>query len=569
MLSGRTPYAGDNSLAVMAQAPSLRAAAARPRMQPGVSPQLAAIVARCLLRKPDDRYDDVAALVDALDHPEAADLSLLDRADEGGGASFFRSPAFKGIAVSVAFIAAFIASPSFSSSFGTGRQGMDSFEKTRFELMSLVQRNKVKYLELQFTDVAGMVKNLTIPAGELDASLSKGIWFDGSSIEGYARVAESDMYLMPDPSTFAIVPWRSKGDAIARLICNVHTPDDQPFGGDPRAALIRAVQDAKAMGLSVLHEPRDGVLPPPHGPWGRDRPARAPRQRRLFRRILGHRRPAPLPADVHPRFLRHSVEAMHHEVAGGQHEVDFLDADSLSTADNVITFRLALKAIAQRNGLYGTFMPKPIEGMSGSGMHVHQSMSYAANGADAFSDPGDPHGLSKIAKHFIAGQLAHAKGMCAILAPLVNSYKRLVAGYEAPVHLSWARINRAALIRVPRSAESGRARMELRCPDPSCNPYLAFTVMLAAGLDGIRRELPAIDATEENPYSVEQSRGRARIPPARLPRRGDRGAGGGRGGLRRARAPHSPPLHRGQADRMARGDCEVTPWEIAKYLPNY
>jgi glutamine synthetase len=446
---------------------------------------------------------------------------------------------------------------------------MDSFEKTRFELMSLVQRNKVKYLELQFTDVAGMVKNLTIPAGELDASLSKGIWFDGSSIEGYARVAESDMYLMPDPSTFAIVPWRSKGDAIARLICNVHTPDDQPFGGDPRAALIRAVQDAKAMGLAYCTSPEmeffllrmghEGeIVPPvPHDSAGYF-DASSDTVAQLRSELMSTLDSFGIP-----------VEAMHHEVAGGQHEVDFLDADSLSTADNTITFRLALKAIAQRNGLYGTFMPKPIKGMSGSGMHVHQSMSYAANGADAFSDPGDPHGLSKIAKHFIAGQLAHAKGMCAILAPLVNSYKRLVAGYEAPVHISWARINRAALIRVPRSAESGRARIELRCPDPSCNPYLAFTVMLAAGLDGIRRELPEVGATEENPYAAEQSskRGEDTLPSsldAALEALEQDEV------IRSALGPHiARRFIEAKRIEWEEAYSEVTPWEIAKYLPNY
>jgi glutamine synthetase len=192
------------------------------------------------------------------------------------------------------------------------------------------------------------------------------------------------------------------------------------------------------------------------------------------------------------------VESMHHEVAPGQHEIDFRYSDALTTADNAVTFRVAMKIIAQINGLYATFMPKPIRGISGSGMHVHQSLVYRATGKNAFADPGDPHGLSKIAKQFIAGQLAHARGMCAVLAPLVNSYKRLSAGYEAPVHISWARINRAALIRVPRAWSDDATRLELRCPDPSCNPYLAFAVMLTAGLDGIRRNLSAPEATEEN-----------------------------------------------------------------------
>jgi glutamine synthetase len=414
-----------------------------------------------------------------------------------------------------------------------------------------------------------MVKNLTIPAGELDGSLSKGIWFDGSCIEGYARVAESDMYLMPDPSTFAILPWRSGGEAIARFICNVHTPDDQPFGGDPRAALIRAVLEAEAMGLVYSTSPEmeffllrmghDGeIVPPvPHdsaGYFDASSDTVAELRSQMMSTLAS---------------FRIGVEGMHHEVAGGQHEIDFLDANALSTADNTITFRVALKAIAQRNGLYGTFMPKPIQGLSGSGMHIHQSMSYAATGRDAFADPGDPHGLSKIAKHFIAGQLAHAKGMCAILAPLVNSYKRLVAGYEAPVHISWARINRAALIRVPRSAESGRARIELRCPDPSCNPYLAFTVMLAAGLDGIRRELPEVDATEENPYTAEQSpkKGEDTLPSSLDAALGALEEDGvvcsALGPYIRQRFIEAKRLEWEEAH------SEVTPWEIAKYLPNY
>src|SRR5258706_879400 len=200
------------------------------------------------------------------------------------------------------------------------------------------------------------------------------------------------------------------------------------------------------------------------------------------------------------------VEAMHHEGARGQQEIDFRYSDALTTADSAVTLRVALKVIAQQNGLYCTFLPKPIRGINGSGMHVHQSLTYIANGKNAFSDPGDAHGLSKIAKHFIAGQLAHARGMCAVLAPLVNSYKRLVAGYEAPVYISWGRINRSALIRVPRAHEIESTRIELRCPDPSCNPYLAFAVMLAAGLDGIRRELPVPDAAEENLYLMDNQR---------------------------------------------------------------
>lgn len=263
------------------------------------------------------------------------------------------------------------------------------------------------------------------------------------------------------------------------------------------------------------------------------------------------------------------VEAMHHEGAHGQQEIDFRYSDALTTADSAVTLRVALKVIAQLNGLYCTFLPKPIRGINGSGMHVHQSLTYVANGKNAFSDPGDPHGLSKIAKHFIAGQLAHAKGMCAILAPLVNSYKRLVAGYEAPVHISWARINRSALIRVPRASESDSTRIELRCPDPSCNPYLAFTVMLAAGLDGIRRELQVPEATEENIYLLEKPNYSSYpLLPTSLNQalralEEDEV-------VRNALGAHTHEVFI-SAKRLEWEDyrLEVTDWELEKYLPNY
>lgn len=436
-------------------------------------------------------------------------------------------------------------------------------------VLGRVEQNQVKFVDLQFTDVVGMVKNITIPAKELPEVLQHGIWFDGSSIEGFARVAESDMHLQPDLATFAILPWLSGDDATARLICNVYTPDGQPFQGDPRAVLARAVADAETMGFCyqtgpeleffLLQPHADGSLipPVPHDLAGyfdapSDMAAGLRRQMTATLAAFGI-----------------EVEALHHEVATGQHEIDFRYSDALTTADNAVTFRLALKIVAQMNGLYGTFLPKPIRGISGSGMHVHQSLTFNAGGQNAFADPGDPHGLSTIAKHFIAGQLAHARGMCAVVAPLVNSYKRLVAGYEAPVYISWARINRSALIRVPRSSKPESTRLELRCPDPSCNPYLAFAVMLAAGLDGIRRELPVPDATEENLYLLDAPR---RAAPNILP-----------GSLyealndmeedevvRDALGPHI--FHRFiDAKRLEWEEyrLEVTPWELNKYLPNY
>ncbi len=377
---------------------------------------------------------------------------------------------------------------------------------TSTDLLARVEQEQIKFIDLQFTDVVGVVKNVTIPVTQFSAALDHGTWFDGSSIEGFARIAESDMYLMPDLSTYAVLPWLSNDDKTARIICNVYTPNGQPFLGDPRGVLTRVLNEAEQMGFIFQTGPEleffllkpapDGtVIPPvPHDAAGYfevETSVGAAIRRQMVSTLAA---------------FGIEVESLHHEVATGQHEIDFRYSDALRTADNAVTFRVALKIIAQQNGLYATFMPKPLRGINGSGMHVHQSLWFKANGANAFADPGDIHGLSQIAKRFMAGQLAHARGMCAILAPLVNSYKRLVAGYEAPVYLSWARINRSALIRVPRAYEGDSTRIELRCPDPSCNPYLAFAVMLAAGLDGIRRELPIAEATDENLYLIDNQR---------------------------------------------------------------
>lgn len=438
---------------------------------------------------------------------------------------------------------------------------------SRQALLSRVETLGVKFIDLQFTDVVGSVKNVTIPVQQLAGALNEGVWFDGSSIEGFARIAESDMYLVPDLATFAMLPWAPAEEATARLICNVYLPNGQPFPGDPRGVLMRVLAEADQMGLSFNVGPElefflfrlaaDGALLPltPHDPSSYfDVPNDS--VSRFWRQVVGTLSAFGI-----------TVEAMHHEVAPGQHEIDFRYSDALRTADNAVTFRVAVKNVAQRNGYYASFMPKPMRGVNGSGMHVHQSLMYKATSTNAFADPGDPHGLSETAKHFIAGQLAHARGMCAVVAPLVNSYKRLVPGYEAPVYVSWGRINRSALIRVPRANDLQSTRIELRCPDPSCNPYLAFSVMLAAGLDGIRRKLTIPDATDENLF-------RPRNPDDRrlesLP-----------GSLEEALTE----LERDQVIRDALGlhvterfinakrleweefRQEVTTWELTKYLP--
>jgi len=446
---------------------------------------------------------------------------------------------------------------------------MNNSAGSKADVLARAEQNHIKFIDLQFTDVVGVVKNVTVPAHELPAALEDGIWFDGSSIEGFARVAESDMHLRPDPGTFALIPWLTGEEATARLICDVYTPDGQPFPGDPRSILRSVIDDAAQMGFRYNTGPEleffllkpnpDGSLIPPT-PYDSGSYFDAPSDMSAgLRRQMANTLEA----------LGLEVEAMHHEGAHGQQEIDFRYSDALTTADSAVTLRVALKVIAQQNGLYCTFLPKPIRGINGSGMHVHQSLTYIANGGNAFSDPGDAHGLSKIAKHFIAGQLAHARGMCAILAPLVNSYKRLVAGYEAPVSISWARINRSALIRVPRASESDSTRLELRCPDPSCNPYLAFTVMLAAGLDGIRRELPVPEAMEENIYLLDKLKYSSKdVLPTSLNQaikalEEDEV-------IRNALGAHTHEVFI-SAKRLEYEDyrLEVTNWELEKYLSNY
>ena len=377
--------------------------------------------------------------------------------------------------------------------------------KTAKDILKAVAEDGVKFISLEFTDIVGRVKSIVIPVSELAGCLENGVWFDGSSIEGFARIAESDMYLMPDLDTYAVVPWSSGSELTARLICNVHTPSGDRFVGDPRYVLSRVLAQVEEMGLTFSTGPElEFFLFEPDGS-GCVQPLNPHDQAGYF----------DVPTDLAIPIKRQMVtalqafgirvEAAHHEVATGQHEIDFRYSDALCTADNAVTFRTTLKAVAQQNGLYVTFMPKPIAGINGSGMHTHMSLTDKKTGENMFAEPNDEYGLSDIAKHFIAGLLAHAKGMCAVLAPLVNSYKRLVPGYEAPVYVSWARINRSALIRVPRVNVLAATRVELRCPDPSCNPYLAFAAMLAAGLDGVSRKLAAPAPREEDLYHLDQS----------------------------------------------------------------
>jgi glutamine synthetase len=359
------------------------------------------------------------------------------------------------------------------------------------QLLARAKEDEVKFISLQFTDVMGIIKSVDIPVARLENALDEGVWFDGSSVEGFARIQESDMHLVLDIDTYAVLPWTLPDLRRARIFCEIFQPDGKPFRGDPRGRLKHMLTKLAERGW------RYNVGPEP--------------EFFLFRGDNGHENIHPVPHDVGGYFdfsanddavrvrteLMDALEGMgldvetgHHEVALGQHEIDFHFDDALRTADNVLTLKYTVKAIAAQHGLIASFMPKPIYGINGSGMHVHQSL-FDLQGNNLFSDPKDDFHLSKIAYGFIAGQLAHARALASIVAPTVNSYKRLVPGYEAPVYIGWAQINRSALIRIPKWSEGrdNSTRAELRCPDPSTNPYLAFTAMLAAALDGIDRSL--------------------------------------------------------------------------------
>jgi glutamine synthetase len=382
------------------------------------------------------------------------------------------------------------------------REAVDGIEK-----IEDAQKSGIRFVQLQFTDIIGAVKAVTIPIHQLEGSVRHGTWFDGSSIEGFTRIAESDQYLMPDMSTFAEIPWQ-KGSGprgTARVICDVFTPNGEPFAGDPRWVLRRQVERARKLGYQVntgpelefflfRRDPNGKIAPLPHDQAGYFD----------FSTDLAQEIRQDMVDALEAFGIR--VEAAHHEVAVGQHEIDFEYADALRTADNAITFKFALKAIAQQHGLYATFMPKPLYGINGSGMHTHQSLWSLSEERNAFADASNPYGLSDTARSYMAGILAHARGMSAVLAPLVNSYKRLVPGYEAPTYLTWGRTNRSALIRVPKvspgkSIEGTRA--EVRCPDPSSNTYLAFAVMIAAGLDGVERGLELSEPVEESLFEMD------------------------------------------------------------------
>ena len=363
------------------------------------------------------------------------------------------------------------------------------------------------------------MKSITIPAPRLTHAVKNGEWFDGSSVEGFARVFESDMFLRPDLATLTIAHTGSPSLASAQVICDILTPDGERFAGDPRGVLVKVLAEAAAMGYdySVATE-LEFFLLKAEGPDGRPHPVRHDSAGYFDHPLdAGSEVRQEIVTALDDRGIL--IEASHHEVGAGQYELDLALGNALRSADQLVTLKYAVKAVAQRRGLHATFMPKPIFGAAGSGMHTHQTLNEAGKDVNAFYDRADQYHLSPVARHFIAGQLAHASALCAVVAPLVNSYKRLVPGFEAPVAISWAQTNRSALIRVPRASSGDRAaiRVEFRAPDPSCNPYLAFAVMLHAGMSGIRQKLPLPPPVEENLYAFDPER-LARYQMGLLPR---------------------------------------------------
>ena len=372
---------------------------------------------------------------------------------------------------------------------------------TKEQILKECKEKDVEFIRLQFIDVMGIPKNVAITFSQLEKILDEGMMFDGSSIEGFARIEESDMYLRPDLDTFVIYPWRPQSGKVARFICDVYTPDGEPFAGCPRGILKKVLKEAEEMGydFNVGNECEFFLFQTDEN----GRPTTKTNDEAGYFDLD----PVDLGTDARRDIcltleqMGFEIEASHHEVAEGQHEIDFKYANALKTADNVAAFRLVVKTIAKKYGLHATFMPKPIFGINGSGMHTN--MSLFKDGKNAFYDPADPVGLSKTAYSFIAGVLKHVAGFTAVTNPLVNSYKRLVPGYEAPCYIAWSASNRTDIIRIPASRGAG-TRIELRSPDPSTNPYLCLAVCLAAGLDGIKNNLPAPESVDINLFRSTQ-----------------------------------------------------------------
>ena len=436
---------------------------------------------------------------------------------------------------------------------------------TREDILRMVNEEDVEFIRLQFTDIFGTMKNIAITTSQLEKALNNQVMFDGSSIEGFARIEESDMYLCPDLNTFEIFPWRPQQGKVARLICDVYKSDGKAFESDPRYILKKVMAEAKELGYEfnvgpeceffLFHTDEEG------------------RPTTISHENAGYFDLGPLDLGENARRdmvltledMGFEIEASHHEVAPAQHEIDFRYDTALATADNIMTFKLVVKTIAKRHGLHATFMPKPKLGINGSGMHVNMSLS--KNGVNVFQDADDPNGISETARYFIGGIMRHMKAITFVTNPIVNSYKRLIPGYEAPVYIAWSAKNRTPLIRIP-GTRGEATRIELRSPDPSANPYLALAVCLAAGLDGIKNQITPPNSIDRNIFEMtEEARKEAGIQ--KLP-----------GSLREAADAFENDVYiqnvlgedlskkylRAKRKEYSDYSSQVTEWEINRYL---
>ncbi|MTV50505.1 type I glutamate--ammonia ligase [Heliobacillus mobilis] len=439
---------------------------------------------------------------------------------------------------------------------------------TKEDVLRMCREMDVKFIRLQFTDIFGVLKNVAIPVEQLEKALDGEMMFDGSSIDGFVRIEESDMYLRPDPNTFVVFPWRPQDGAVARLICDIYNPDGTPFVGDPRNVLKSVLAEAAEMGYSMNVGPELEFflfLTDSEG-----------KPTTITHDKAGYFDMTPIDLGENARRdmvltleqMGFEIEASHHEVAAGQHEIDFKYSDALDVADKIVTFKFVVRTIAQRHGLHATFMPKPIFGINGSGMHTN--MSLFKDGKNAFYDPSTPDQLSQEAKYYIGGLLKHVRSFAAVTNPLVNSYKRLVPGYEAPCYVAWSCRNRSPLIRIP-AKRGASTRVELRSPDPSCNPYLSLAVCLKAGLDGIKNQITPPPSVDENIYHMDAAR-RAEVGISSLPSNLSEAVDELEKNevIKAALGPHvAERFIDAKRDEWDSFRISVHPWEVDEYLVKY
>lgn len=442
-------------------------------------------------------------------------------------------------------------------------------DKKKKMIEEKVKELDIKFIRLQFTDITGVMKNLAIPVSQLSKALDGEIMFDGSSITGFAEISESDMYLVPDLDTFVVFPWRTSTGKVARLICDIYTPDGKPFAGCPRNNLKRVLQEAEEMGFKMNVGPEAEFFL-----FLSDENGRATTNTQdeagyfdLAPIDLGEN--ARRDMDLTLEEMGFEIEASHHEVAPGQHEIDFKYSDALTIADAIMTFKLTVRSIAQRHGLHASFMPKPLYGVNGSGMHTHQSL-YNLAGENMFFDANGDNGLSDTARYYMGGILKHARALAAVTNPTVNSYKRLVPGFEAPVYVAWSYANRSCLVRVP-AKRGASTRIEVRNPDPSCNPYLALAVMLKAGLDGIKNKTACPASIDQNIYKMDESerieKGIDSLPGNLLEALGELGKNEL---IKDALGSHIyEKFVEGKLAEWLDYNTQVTPWELTQYLTKF